>query len=121
MPNSLQANLTVQSLLPQDHAQAALVGRIWVQGTGPVLVRVMAEGVYDLSGVAPTCSQLLELTNPADQVRAATGKRIADTATVLANSAEGARDPALPWFLAPCDLQAFAAKWAASQAKKIVK
>ena len=109
MPNSLQANLTIQSLLPQDHAQAALVGRIWVQGTGPVLVRVMAEGVYDLSGVAPTCSQLLELTNPADQVRAATGKRIADTAAVLANSAEGARDPALPWFLAPCDLQAIKA------------
>src|SRR3569623_1923090 len=32
--------------------------------------------------------------------------RIAQTAAVLANSAEATRNPALPWLLAPCDLQA---------------
>jgi fumarylacetoacetate (FAA) hydrolase family protein len=43
-------------------------------------------------------------------VRAArAAPRIADTAAVLANSAEASRDPALPWLLAPCDLQAIKA------------
>ena len=32
--------LTPEHLLPEDHAQAVLVGRIWVEGVGPVLVRV---------------------------------------------------------------------------------
>src|SRR5207237_4863295 len=33
-------------------------------------------------------------------------RRSASTADLLANSAEASRNGALPWFLAPCDLQA---------------
>ena len=46
--------------LPHDAAQATLIGRLWLPGTGPVLVRVTPEGVYDLSALALTCSELLE-------------------------------------------------------------
>ena len=101
--------LTLETTLPSDHAQAVLIGRIWVQGTGPVLVRVQAEGITSLEHLAPTASQLLNLPGVAAQVRAQRGKYIADTAAVLANSAFGARSPSFPWLLAPCDLQALKA------------
>jgi len=107
--NTLQHALTVSSALPHDAAGATLVGRAWVPGQGPVLVQVRPDGVYDLSPVAATMSQLLELASPAQAVAGAAAARIADTAAVLANSAHDARDPALPWLLAPCDLQAIKA------------
>ena len=107
--NTLQHALTVSSALPHDSAGATLVGRAWVPGQGPVLVQVRPDGVYDLSPVAATMSQLLELPTPAQAVAGAASARIADTAAVLANSAHDARDPALPWLLAPCDLQAIKA------------
>lgn len=101
-------HLSVSSILPFDHRRAALVGRVWVQGQGPVLVLVRDDGVFDLSALAATCSQLLQLPDPAHAVRkAAAGLApLASTAAVLANSASEHRDPAVPWFLAPNDLQA---------------
>lgn len=107
--NTLRDSLTVSAALPADAADAMLAGRAWVQGQGPVLVQVRPDGVYDLSGVAPTMSQLLELPDPAQAIRSARLARIADAGAVLANSACDARDPALPWLLAPCDLQAIKA------------
>jgi len=104
----MKERLTTASVLPADHAKATLVGRMHVPALeGPVLVRVTAEGMFDLSVVAPTMRDLLELEDPAAAVQAArSAPRIADTAEVLANSAEASRNPALPWLLAPCDLQA---------------
>jgi fumarylacetoacetate (FAA) hydrolase family protein len=103
--------LSLASALPVDAADALLVGRVWVEGTGPVLALVTPESVFDLSGVAATASQLLELPDVAKAVRAAASSlpRLAGTAEVLANSAADARKPTLPWLLAPCDLQALKA------------
>lgn len=98
-------DLLLQSL-PADIGTATLVGRVWVMGEGPVLVRVDAQGVHDLSGLVPTCTELLELHDPADAVRAHEAPLIAALEPVLANSAPDARDPTVPWLLAPCDLQA---------------
>ena len=97
--------------LPQDVAQALLVGRIWQEGVGPVVVLVRADGVYDLSSLAGTASQLLELPDVAARVQAAavTLPRLAATPAVLANSASAMRRPDVPWLLAPCDLQAIKA------------
>ena len=105
----MQNLLTPHNILPQDHAQAILIGRIWIDGLGPVLVRVCEDHIYDISGIAPTSTQLLEMTDAAGRVREFGGPAIADTAQVLANSAEQRRKPGLPWFLAPCDLQAIKA------------
>ncbi|SDN43996.1 fumarylacetoacetate hydrolase family protein [Polaromonas sp. JS666] len=107
----MKNSLSLASALPVDAADALLVGRVWVEGTGPVLALVTPESVFDLSSVAPTASQLLELPGVAKAVRAAVPSlpRLAGTAEVLANSAADARKPALPWLLAPCDLQALKA------------
>ncbi len=97
--------------LPTDSARALLAGRLWIPDTGPVLVLVSPRGVLDLSGVAATASQLMELPDVVRQVRLAepTLPLLAQTADVLANSAVEGRDLRLPWLLAPCDLQAIKA------------
>ena len=109
--NIMRDRLTVAGCLPEDHARAVLIGRVFVAALeGPMLVRVQADGVYDLSSVASTASQLLNRDHCVAAMRTGgTLPRIASTAEVLANSSPDARDPALPWFLAPCDLQALKA------------
>jgi fumarylacetoacetate (FAA) hydrolase family protein len=101
--------LAPAAALPADAHAALLVGRVHIEGTGPVHVQVRTDGVFDLSPLARTSSELLELPDLASQLRRHTGKRIAATGEVLANSAWDARDPALPWLLAPCDLHAIKA------------
>jgi fumarylacetoacetate (FAA) hydrolase family protein len=95
--------------LPADADAALLVGRVFVPGQGAVLVRVQPDGVHDISALAPTCTELLELPDAAAAVRAFSGKRIASTEDVLRNSAWDAHDALRPRFLAPCDLQAIKA------------
>ncbi|MDO9143802.1 fumarylacetoacetate hydrolase family protein [Rhodoferax sp.] len=95
--------------LPLDAASATLVGRVWLNDVGPVLVCIKPDGVYDLSSAAVTMSDLLELDDPAAAVRQHAGTRLGDTEAILKNSSQDERNPALPWFLAPCDLQAIKA------------
>jgi len=97
--------------LPDEHSGATLVGRTWVPDNGgPSLVCVRDGDVFDLSTVAPTCSQLLDLENPVAAIRAARGlPRLGSCRDVLGNSTEETRNPRAPWFLAPCDLQALKA------------
>jgi fumarylacetoacetate (FAA) hydrolase family protein len=104
----MKDRLTVERCLPADHERALVVGRMQVPALdGPVVVRVTADDVLDLSALAPTMRDLLELEDPARSVRGLTdAPRIASTRDVLANSGEASRNPASPWFLAPCDLQA---------------
>ncbi len=101
--------LLTTRILPVDHARAVLVGRVWVEGQGAVLVRVREEYLEDISLIAPTCSQLLEMADGVGTVREFGGPRIGRTDEVLANSAFDRRDPALPWLMAPCDLQSIKA------------
>ncbi len=93
--------------LPSDSAQATLIGRLWQPGTGPVLVRVTPEGVYDISSLALTCSDLLEIDDAATRVQAHQGSRIGETASLLQATQGAGLDVA--HFLAPCDLQAIKA------------
>ena len=96
--------------LPRDAERATLVGRLWQPDIGPVLVAVHEGGLHDLSRVAATASQLLELDDPVGAVREALRDqrtpRITSLEQALANSDETCRDPQHPWLLAPCDLQA---------------
>ncbi|MGQ0663922.1 MAG: fumarylacetoacetate hydrolase family protein [Pseudomonadota bacterium] len=104
--------LTPASSLPADGVAGALVGRAWIPGAppGPAVVAIRADGVFDLSRLAPTMSDLLNRPDPAAEVRDATpAPRLGSLASILANSAAAARDPLLPWLLAPCDLQAIKA------------
>jgi fumarylacetoacetate (FAA) hydrolase family protein len=109
-PHSIKARLMTGSL-PVDGARAVLIGRVWLPAVeGPAVVRIQPDGVYDLSSVAATSSQLLDLEHPADVVRnAGSLERLGSVESILANSAFDARDEGTPWFLAPCDLQAIKA------------
>ncbi len=108
-------DLNAARVLPEDVNQAVLVGRAWVAGKtpGPSPVAVDAGGVYDLSRLAPTCSEIMNLAEPAARVRealrAGTAPRIADTAQALADSVSTRRDNARVYFLSPPDLQALKA------------
>jgi fumarylacetoacetate (FAA) hydrolase family protein len=92
--------------LPEDGCTGTLVGRVWVPGVvpGPSPVAIRAEGVFDLSGTAPTVAALLEHDDPAAWVQGATGRRIGSLDELLANTRPQA-DDRLPRLLAPCDLQ----------------
>ena len=103
--------LTSASCVPDDHTRATLVGRVWLpHARGPAVVRIHGDSVYDLSSVAATSSQLLDLHDPVNAIRAAGSlPRLASLQDVLANSASERRTQDAPWFLAPCDLQAIKA------------
>jgi len=92
------------SVLPDDAAQALLIGRVWdVETSGPRVVAVQAEGVFDLHQLAGTVSELLERPGLVADVRAAMDAPRWKTADVV--DASLAQDPARPHFLAPVDLQ----------------
>ena len=95
--------------LPQDADQAMLIGRLWQPGTGPVLVLVRPDGVFDLSGLASTCSELLERPDRIAAIRHHPAPRLGDLEPLLANSDATQRQDDQPWLLAPCDLQALKA------------
>ena len=114
----------LQATLPADAQQATLVGRVWIEGQGPVLVRADHESVYDLSLLAPTCSELMEFPDPAAAVRDFKAPRIAAVADVIANSGADARVDETPWLLAPCDLQAVKASgvtFVASMLERVIE
>ena len=100
--------LDLSGTLPDDAQAASLIGRIWQPNVGPTLVAFADGGLYDITRVSGTASQLFELDDPAAAVRAAmtnAAPRIAAFDDVLANSDETLRDRSKPWLLAPCDLQ----------------
>jgi fumarylacetoacetate (FAA) hydrolase family protein len=111
--------------LPADGCAGTLVGRAWVPGAvpGPSPVAIRRDGVYDLSGVAPTVSALLERDDPAGAVQGAAGRRIGSLDELLANTRPQA-DERLPRLLAPCDLQVVKAAgvtFAASLLERVIE
>jgi fumarylacetoacetate (FAA) hydrolase family protein len=87
--------LDAADILPADGYAGALVGRVWLDD-GPHVVAVREAGLFDLSAIAPTMSDLIDLPDAAAQVRAHAGVRLMSLEAALANEA----------LLAPCDLAA---------------
>ena len=119
---------TLTHCWPEDAERAQLIGRIWQPGTGPVLVAVTPEGLWDLSALAPTSSALLELPDAAARVRehlaGGHAAALGSAEAVIANSDESTRDPSRPWLLAPCDLQAIKASgvtFVASMLERVIE
>ena len=103
--------LKPEAALPEDGLTGTLVGRAWVPGDppGPSVVALREDGVYDITRVAPTMSDLLELASPAQIAREAEGERIGSVEEVLTNSHADVRNPDRPYLLTPVDLQALKA------------
>jgi fumarylacetoacetate (FAA) hydrolase family protein len=124
--NTLRDRLSPTAVLPADHGSATLIGRAWVpQRGGPVPVLARADGLHDLSGIARTVSELLELVSPLAAIAAAEElPRIASLADTLANCDPLLRDTTRPWLLAPCDLQAIKASgvtFVASMLERVIE
>ncbi len=103
----MQAMLTPEAVLPADGSKGTLVGRAET-GRGPSVVAIRDNGVFDLSPMVATMSDLLDEDDPAAIAKSG-GDRIGDVETILANSAHDRRELGTPWFLAPIDLQAIKA------------
>jgi fumarylacetoacetate (FAA) hydrolase family protein len=98
--------LTTQELLPDDGTKGTLVGRVWLpQATGPAVVAVRDDGVFDVTVRFPTVSALCEQGDPAAALRDVRGERIGDLDGILTNTPPDRRDRQKPWLLAPLDLQ----------------
>jgi fumarylacetoacetate (FAA) hydrolase family protein len=94
------------TILPLDHAEATLAGRVFRPDVGgPSVVACRPDGVYDISKTFATMSQLAAAPDPAKALRGVEGERIGNFAEVFANSAPDTRDKTRPWLLAPIDLQ----------------
>ena len=93
-------------LLPEDAAEALLVGRVWdPESEGPRVVAVIGKDAFDLQAVAPTVAELLAGPSPAERVRAAVGRLAPAWSTVELLEATMGRDESRPRLLAPIDLQ----------------
>lgn len=110
MPLDLAARLTPDFVLPKDHADAVLLGRIWRPDVeGPAIVTVRNGEVIDISRAFPTMSELCDMPDPAGAAKSAAGEHLGPVGPILANSDPARRDPTKPWLLAPTDLQAIKA------------
>jgi fumarylacetoacetate (FAA) hydrolase family protein len=111
--------------LPDDEASGALVGRVWrPELSGPSVVAVRPEGVFDVTATFSTVRDLCETADPAAALRAATGPRVAQLDDLLANTPRELRDPKSPWLLAPVDLQVVKAAgvtFAASMLERVIE
>ena len=107
----MNERLSISACLPEDRDRALLIGRAWVPAVeGPAVVCVRDDAIYDLSPIAATASAFFELDDPVAVLRDASAlPALAPLAETLANSAWNRRDNGVPWFLAPCDLQAIKA------------
>jgi fumarylacetoacetate (FAA) hydrolase family protein len=106
LQNLSSMKLDLSRTLPDDAGRALLVGRIWQPGMGPVLVACHDGALLDLSALAPTMSQLLELEAPDEAVRRHLPH--APQICLLADVLEGGgavNDESSLRLLAPCDLQ----------------
>ena len=99
---------TTLTILPDDHRNASLVGRVWRPDvTGPALVRVEGEQLFDITAPeAPTMRDLLEMDDPAGHLQSCEGTPIGTVAEIAANSWNRRGDLNVPHLLAPFDLQA---------------
>jgi fumarylacetoacetate (FAA) hydrolase family protein len=108
--------MTVQQTkaLPEDVANALLVGRVWRPASennavnGPAVVAVRGGRVIDITRHAPTVSDLFERDDALAIARSAPGDDLGDVAELVAAS-ERQPGPGALRLLAPCDLQAIKA------------
>lgn len=107
--------LAAQQILPNDAHRATLIGRAWLPGRngGPSPVAVFGDKAWDLARVTPTVSELLNLKTPVKVVRDAIAsgwaRPVGRVDDLMSNSHADRRDPARPYLLTPCDLQALRA------------
>jgi fumarylacetoacetate (FAA) hydrolase family protein len=98
--------------LPDDHARATLLGRIWRPGAipGPSIVVVENGEVFDITAAHPLMCEILNSENPLELVKGARGREhVGSAAELLNDTLSRDRDANAPHLLAPADLQSLKA------------
>ena len=95
-----------ENTLPDDGTAGTLVGRAWIPGrlAGPSPIVLRGEGVYDVSDVFATLSDVVNDESPLARLRAAEGKYVGAISDLLANT-RPVPNAEMPYLLAPADLQ----------------
>lgn len=103
--------LKSSEILPEDAADAILIGRAWLPApvSGPAVVLVRNHNVIDISRSAATVSALFEDSGLVKKLAVVEGTTIGSIDDLLANSVAGQCNPEKPYLLAPIDLQAIKA------------
>ena len=102
--------LSVDSTLPDDGFAGSLAARVWRPDvSGPSIVAVRGDGVFDISAHYPTMRDLCEASTPAEALRTAQGPRLGGLDDILAHTPREARASGSPRLLAPIDLHAIKA------------
>ena len=98
-------------ILDDDARSGTLVGRVWRPDyEGPSLATLRDGELVDVTTPeAPTMRDLLELECPVEWLDSVKGTKLGLLEDIAANSRLADQDPAKPWLLAPCDLQAIKA------------
>jgi fumarylacetoacetate (FAA) hydrolase family protein len=101
------SRLSATRCVPRDPG-ALLIGRAWIPAEdGPSVIALRGDDAVDLTRTYPTVSHLVNVATPGELRAAIKGAPVVtSTEALVSNSAEGTRDAARPWLLAPCDLQA---------------
>lgn len=98
--------VTVTSCLPEDFADAVLIGRVWRPApvNGPSVVAVRQGEVFDITRAAPTTADLFDHPEMIDIARHAEGEHLGNVQDLLQATLDAAPDGLR--LLAPCDVQA---------------
>jgi fumarylacetoacetate (FAA) hydrolase family protein len=97
--------MTGEDIFPADGLNGCLVGRIWIDA--PIVCAIREDGIYDLSALAPTMSDLIDLPDTAAAVRAHRGTLLCSLETTIKATFDA---PGSSYaLLAPNDLQAIKA------------
>jgi fumarylacetoacetate (FAA) hydrolase family protein len=98
--------VNVSSFLPEDFADAVLIGRVWRPApvNGPAVVAVRRGEVFDITRAAPTTADLFDSADALDIARSAEGEHLGNVQDLLQATLDGSSDAAR--LLAPCDVQA---------------
>jgi len=110
--------MQLDQYLPSDQYAGTLIGRAWVPAnvsknttnvSGPSPIWLNDSNVYDLSSLAPTCSDLLNVGITKQALLAGNFPIIGSVESLLSNSLNHPSDQAYLHLLSPFDLQAIKA------------
>lgn len=104
-----------QQYLPKDGFAGTLIGRVWVPASltgsvaGPSPVLLTADGVYDLSRIAPTSADLCNSGFSRAAVDTSQLQNLGSYGAIAANTFAAEKQPDVPYFLSPIDIQSIKA------------
>ncbi len=111
------------NILPIDHHDSTLVGRVHRPGLGASVIVVRDNYVFDITDAAPTLSDLFNQNDPLGLVQSIEGENVGALDALIASSLERRDNNEAAFLLAPSDLQPIKAcgvTFAASMIERVI-